>query len=455
MALGIALWLLGNTTMRKAWGLLFTMVLSGSCVAQPHDRTPESALIVYKIQAGDTLIQLSRKYLKQPADLEAIRHLNHLRNIDLLPTGDFLKIPRAYVKQSPSQATIISLSCARPIRAGTPLRPMSMGSVLNEGAIIDIPAECHVSMMLEDSSVIRLPSSAAVKISTLRKNALESSPEVQLDLVRGRIELEVYKGRAQTTPFEVRTPLSITGVRGTEFRVGYAPTEQTGQVEVLGGVVQAMGLSDAESRAIKKGQGVPFDSSGKALPIEQLLSAPVFERAELVNRTQSTYNIKLIGRSQAKHFVAISSKSANFLGEHASQILRTPEVTVANLTSSATFYQLTAVSQAGLVGTPHQYGFCTAQGEVKAGRCKAVFDAPMSENVMITFSLTREVQGGTQELVSTQKLQARNGQFAIEGLPSGSYKWNMSYGTSQALTSSMITKQSGSFDLIALVATPP
>jgi hypothetical protein len=103
-------------------------------------------------------------------------------------------------------------------------------------------------MLLEDSSVIRLPSSAAVKIAILRKNALESSPEVQLDLVRGRIELEVYKGRAQTTPFEVRTPLSITGVRGTEFRVGYAPAEQTGQVEVLGGVVQAMGLSDAESK---------------------------------------------------------------------------------------------------------------------------------------------------------------------------------------------------------------
>jgi hypothetical protein len=200
---------------------------------------------------------------------------------------------------------------------------------------------------------------------------------------------------------------------------------------------------------------VPFDSSGKALPIEQLLSAPVFERAELVNRGQGTYNIKLIGRAQAKHYVAISAKSANLLGERASHMMRTPELTASNLTSYATFYQFAAVSQAGLVGSPRQYGFCTVQGDVKAGRCRAVFEAPMSETAMITFSLVRYSQGGTQELVSTQKLQARNGQFTIEGLPSGHYKWNMSYGAAQPGTSLTTTKQSGSFDLIALAATSP
>lgn len=178
--------------MRKTWGLLFTMLLSGTSFAQLNDNRPEGALIIYKIQAGDTLSQLSRKYLKQPADLQAIRHLNHLRSIDLLPAGDLLKIPRPSVKQRPSQATIISLSCARAIAAGTPPKPMSVGSVLTEDAIIDVPAECHIAMLLEDGSVIRLPSSAAVKIATLRKNALESSPEVQLDLVKGRVELEVY-----------------------------------------------------------------------------------------------------------------------------------------------------------------------------------------------------------------------------------------------------------------------
>jgi hypothetical protein len=416
-------------------------------------------LIFYKVKVGDTLNKLSRKYLKQPIDLEIIRDLNSLKNIDLLPSGEILKIPRDAVKQSPSIATISNLSCERPIRAGTPLRLMSVGSVLNEGAIIDIPAECHVSLLLEDYSVIRLPSSAAIKIAILRKNALESSPEVRLDLVRGRVELEVFKGRAQTTPFEVRTPLSVTGVRGTEFRVGYAPTEQTGQVEVLGGVVRAMGISDDESRSLVKGQGMPFDRTGKALPPETLLDAPVFESAHPVSQKANAYNIKLSGKEEAKHYVAISSKTANLLGERSSYLLQTPEVSTSTLTQSATFYQFASVSNAGLMGSARQYGFCSVTGDVRAARCRAIFEAPMAEKALITFILKRQSGGTAQELVSTQKLQAHNGQFMIEGLPAGHYNWSLSYvsAMSEAERSrpNKAMKQTGSFDLIALSSTAP
>jgi hypothetical protein len=440
--------------MSKVWLSLIWATLFAQAHGQDKEMPMDRPLIVYKIQNGDTLIQLSRKFLRQPADLEAIRALNNLKSIDLLPSGELLKVPRHAVKQSPSQATVISLSCAREIRAGTPLRPMSIGSVLNEGAIIDIPAECHISLLLEDSSVIRLPSSAAIKISILRKNALESSPEVQLDLVRGRIELDVYKGRSKTTPFEVKTPLSVTGVRGTEFRVGYAPSEQIGQVEVVGGLVQANGIKDSTSQPVTKGQGLPFDKTGKALPIENLLPPPVFERAELVNRSQASYALKLVGRAQSSHYIATHSKTVNFLSEQLSQRLQAPELTASNLGSEAIFYKFSSVSNAGLVGSTRQYGFCTVQGEIKFGRCRAVFDAPLAEGVMIAFSLIRHAQGGVQELVSTNKLQARNGKFTIEGLPAGHYTWSMSYATTQSHASSPTneTKQSGAFDLLTLPA---
>jgi hypothetical protein len=445
--------------MCKAWGLCFLALFQVSAIAQSNVSTTDAPLIFYKIKGGDTLNQLSQKYLKQPADLEIIRDLNALKSVDLLPSGEILKIPRDAVKQSPSQATISSLTCGRPIRAGTPLRPMSVGSVLNEGAIIDIPAECHVSMLLEDSSVIRLPSSAAIKIAVLRKNALESSPEVQLDLVRGRIELEVYKGRSQTTPFQVRTPLSVTGVRGTEFRVGYTQAEQTGQVEVLGGSVNSKGLNDLEPRSVAKGQGLPFDKSGKALPLETLLSAPVFERADQINLAKNSFVIKLVGRAKAKHYIATSAKTANLLGERSSNLLQVPEVTVTNLTQSAIFYHFVAVSNSGLMGAPRQYGFCIAKNDVKAARCRATFETPMADKSLITFILKRQHEGAAQELVSTQKLQAYNGQFTIEGLPAGHYNWSMSYDSalpeSERSPANKTLKQSGSFDLIALPASAP
>jgi hypothetical protein len=457
MGLATDSWPLMGLVMSRFYIAFISVLWGASCFSQSTSTSTEEPLIIYKIQTGDTLSELSRKYLRQPADLEAIRSLNNLRSLDLLPTGEQLKIPRAAVKQSPSQATVINISCSREIRAGTPLRPMSIGSVLNEGAIVDIPAECHVAMLLEDSSVIRLPSSAAIRISTLRKNALESSPEVRLDLVRGRIELEVYKGRSHTTPFEVRTPLSVTGVRGTEFRVGYTPSEEIGQVEVISGIVTASGSNDTQSQKITKGQGVPFDKLGKALPIEKLLGAPVFERAEMVNRDKASYNIKLVGRPQASRYIAISANSANMLGEQTSQTLSVPEVVAFNLTQQAAFYQFASVSNSGLVGSTRQYGFCAVNGDIKAGRCRAFFEAPLAEGVMISFSLTRHAQGTTQELVSTKKLQAKNGRFSIEGLPAGHYTWSMSYATLQSSigqqsNDARLTKQSGSFDLIAFSA---
>ncbi len=440
--------------MHKICILMLWAILPTITHTEPATPQTERALIIYKIQMGDTLSQLSKKYLRQPADLETIRDLNQLRSIDLLPTGELLKIPRHAVKQSPSQATIISLSCGRPIRAGTPLRPMSIGSVLNEGAIIDIPAECYASLLLEDSSIIRLPSSAAIKISILRKNALEASPEVQLDLAKGRIELEVYKGRSQSTPFEVRTPISITGVRGTEFRVGYAPTEQSGQVEVIDGAVRAMGINDSNFQSVNKGQGLPFDSSGKSLPIEKLISPPAFERAILTNKNQAIYTIKLASRTQAQNYLAIRSKSANFLSDQLSQVIKVPEINSTSLSQDTVFFQFSSVSQSGLVGSPRQYGFCVIQNDARSSRCRATFDAPMTENVMIAFSLTRHSQGSPQELVATKKLQSRNGQFTIEGLPSGHYTWTMAYTTLQNNTAST-SRQSGSFDLIAITSPAP
>lgn len=441
--------------MHKFCSLLLLCFLCIPTLSQASDAEKGLPLIFYKIKRGDTLIKLSRKYLKQSTDLEFIRSLNHLRNINLLPEGEVLKIPRSAVKQSPSQATVIALNCAQSIRAGVPPKQIQIGSILREGAIIDIPAECHSAMQLEDGSTLRLPSSAAIKIAILRKNAIETTPEVQLDLIKGRVELDVFKGRAQTTPFEVRTPLSMTGVRGTEFRVGYETTEQTGQVEVLAGVVSAKGQNDDEAKPVSKGQGITFDNSGKALPVENLLDAPEFKKAERINANEEIYDLQFTPVQLANHYTITSGQHVNLLGERLQKAAQITQIKTPPLNKDAFFYQLASVSKAGLMGPLQQYGFCFTVNEVKSARCRATFNTPKTEGTTITFSLIRHAQSGTQELVSTKKLQSHNGQFTIEGLPSGRYTWTMSYTTMREGLSPTLTKQSGAFDLFTLTASTP
>lgn len=442
--------------MNKALVLLFAVSLATVAFAQNKDGAEDQSVIVYKIKSGDTFNKIASKYLQQPFDMAALLKANQLKNIDLLPVGTELLLPRHIVKNSPSKATIMGLSCATAIRLATSAKPLTVGTIVQENAVIEVPPECHVSLLLEDGSIIRLPSSATLKITTLRKNALESAPEVRLDLTRGRVELDVHKGRAKTTPFEIRTPLSIMGVRGTEFRVGYSPEDNAGQVEVLGGIVQTRGSADTQARAITKGLGVPIDAEGKALSIEKLLPPPVFESALATAGSQPSFVAKLTAVPLANYYVADNANTANLTGNRSSQNLLAPELFIPRVTKQATFYQLTSVSTSGLVGTERQYAFCAAPTDGTAARCSAVFDAPLADGSPISFVLSRVANGASEQLVNTQNLQARNGRFAIQGLPAGNYNWTLSYAITPSSDTSIhdtVIRQSGAFELIPLIAT--
>jgi hypothetical protein len=439
--------------MNKSLAFLLGLCIAASSHAQSRDSHDESSVIVYKIKSGDTLNQLALKYLQRPVDMAAIQLANPQLNLDQLKVGAEINIPRQLVKYSSSKATIMGLSCGSAIRLAETTKPLAMGSVLHEGAVIEVPPECHVALLLEDGSIIRLPSSATLKITNLRKNSLEAAPEVRLDLVRGRVELDVQKGRAKSTPFEIRTPLSIMGVRGTEFRVGYSPEDQAGQVEVLGGVVQTRGLADAVGSALTQGLGVPIDAKGKALDIENLLKAPTFLGAQPTKDTPPSYAIKLQAVPQAHYYVAHVAKTANLAGQKHTQNLLSPEIFIPNLTSQATFYQISSVSQTALVGTDRIYAFCATPIE-QPPRCSAIFDASLASTTPITFSLTRTTNGVTEEIVNKQSLQARHGRFAIRGLPAGRYSWSLSYAMAQTDTNTKI-RQVGEFELIVIPHTSP
>jgi hypothetical protein len=442
-----------NIALAALLGVCLTTATAAS--ADNKDVSSEPSVIVYKIKAGDTANKLARKHMVQPVDLDAIHKANQLHNIDLLPIGFDLNIPRHLVKSSPSKATIMGVSCATAIRLKNSSQPLTVGTHVSEGAVIEVPAECHVSLLLEDSSIIRLPSSAQLKITTLRKNALESAPEVKLDLARGRMELDVNKNRGKTTPFEIRTPLSIMGVRGTEFRVGYSPDDGSAQVEVLGGIVETRGNTDAQSRAITKGFGVPIAADGKALPTEKLLEAPLFQNAQATPGSQPSFVAALSPIPQANFYIANSANTANFGGTQVSQHLLAPEIFIPKLTKQISFYQLTSVSESGLVGTERNYGFCATPTEPANARCTAIFDASLADGVPMSFTLFKTVDGAAHQLVNTQTLQARNGRFAIQGLPAGHYTWSLSYALSDASNSRQIIRQLGAFELIALSTQQP
>jgi hypothetical protein len=431
------------------WVLLFWV--QTSAWAQTNDAGVDS--VVYKIKPGDTLQQLSQKYMQLPVDMTALQKSNQLSDINRLSINAELRIPRHMLKYNPSSATVMGIACASPIRVND--KALSNGDMLREGAVIDVPPECNVALLLEDGSSVRLPSGATLKLTTLRKNLIESAPQVRLDLIKGRIELDVNKkGRTPTTPFEIHTPLSVMGVRGTEFRVGFSPDDSSAQVEVLEGIVQTQGSSDNQAKNITEGLGVPLSSEGKALDIEKLLPPPTFASAQNTTGAPPSFVVQLSAIEQANYYVAQIAGTANFSGPSKRENLLAPEIFIDRLSKQATFYQLTSISNSGLMGTTQNYGFCTPAPDSASARCAVVFDAPLASNAPISFLLTHTDNNVTKPTVDVKNLRAKNGRFAIQGLAAGHYKWKLSYPASAKSPQTQhetLVEQSGAFELITLL----
>lgn len=416
--------------------------------APPPLRTAEQSFVSYTVKPGDTFNRIFKQYLLPSANRTHILQANGLSNENRIPVGMQLRFARADLQFRPALAKVMALSCEQSIVSGNPPTALSVGSDVTEGAVIRVPADCQVSLAIEDGSVIRLPSSATLQFTALRIHALESVPEVRLDLQRGRVEINVKKNRSTDTPFEVTTPKAVMGVRGTEFRVGYDPDEDTTQVEVLSGTVAAQGGQDKSSQNVEKGFGVPYDKTGQSLGIEALLPAPSFVSAQKINARVPAQWVNFETLTLAKAYVVDSASTANLSGTRYSQTVQQPRVAVGRLDDTAVFYQFAALSTTGLLGQTRQYGFC--QPVNNNGRCNVVFDVPLANGIPMTLALTTQRDNATVNVIKPHTIEARNGRFAVQGLPEGLYQWTISYPLNQAQV-----VQTGAFELLVLSAQTP
>lgn len=434
----------------------FSLLLLCSLLPQitsSSERKPDQSVVRYLTKPGDTLGKIAQKYLRQPSDIYQIYKNNRLGLGERLPVGEELVFPRHLVRHTPSQATVMNISCATDLLSDDPSKSWNIGSQLSEGDVINVPSECHASLLLDEGSIVRLPSNAAVKIAVLRKSLLESVPEVRLELIDGRIELNVNKGRGKATPFEVRTPLSVMGVRGTEFRAAYSQRDQSALVEVLEGIVGARGKADAGTQSLTEGLGMPIDRNGKGAEPEALLPAPGFSRVESGGKDAQWFVLHFDRIARANYYIANTFGAVNLGGNQMTRNLLSPEIFLPRLSKQAVFYQMTSVSPSGLIGTAKTFAFCSH--ESKSPGCNLMIDTPLADNTPISLAMTRLQEGGTEQLILDEKnLRVSQGRFIIKGVEPGRYSWNLAYAPSARSTSEskIMIRESGVFDLIALPA---
>lgn len=248
--------------------------------AQPE--TPRSTEgLSYVVRPGDTLSVLASRFLSDPSEWPRLARLNGVTDPLLLPVGAVLRIPTEMLKtQARAQparsetARVAGFQGEVTVTQAGRTTPIRLDQSVAEGALIETGPNARLRLTLADGSAVAVPSNTRVRIDRLRARPETGDPDRVFTLLQGRMESRVASvGR--NGAYSIRTPVSVSAVRGTEFRSAYDENDGRASTEVLGG---AVAVEAGETiRILPPGYGAIATATGlkvSALPAAPYLLAP-------------------------------------------------------------------------------------------------------------------------------------------------------------------------------------
>lgn len=263
----------------KPAGVAALSLALGSVLASPALAQSSEPSLPYTVKSTDKLILLTKDLLVRPADWVQVARFNQMKDPDLIKPGQKLQIPLRLIKSQPAPSHLVSVSGAVQLGGA----PAAAGSVVGEGVKLQTgPNSSAVLQLADGSRVTLLPGTLAEVVSqrgyALRDASKSGSTTWFSGLVRlalGSVEALVAKNASRATPLQIETPTSLVGVRGTQFRVGYAGAGAAGaSTEVLAGLVRADNPKQASGADLPSGTGAIVNPKEKEVKVVQLLEAP-------------------------------------------------------------------------------------------------------------------------------------------------------------------------------------
>ena len=130
-------------------------------------------------------------------------------------------------------------------------------------------------MQLEDDTLITIPPSSTIRLDQLSKFKGTGLTDTVIDLSSGSMDASVAPSGNGVGRFEIRTPLAVTGVRGTRFRVdgsndGLTSAVIEGSVRLQG----RQGNTISAPKVVRNGYATRVHADGTLGGATRLLPAP-------------------------------------------------------------------------------------------------------------------------------------------------------------------------------------
>ena len=203
--------------------------------------------------------------------------LNRIANVRRIPVGTVIEIPRELLAYQPARLTVRNFSGPVTIDGVT----ARSGQLLAEDSVVRTGQGGFVTFEAVDGGSVSLPSNSRAQLVTSRIYALRRLRDVEFRILNGRGEV-IAPTLGEDERWRTSTPVAVTAVRGTNYRVGYSEEADLSVTEVVEGSVS---VSSGEVAAqTDAGFGISASSEGLGQPEELLPACPHRKPRRITNR---------------------------------------------------------------------------------------------------------------------------------------------------------------------------
>lgn len=311
-------------------------------------------VVIYIVRRGDTLDRLSRSFLVPERRWRALLSVAGVRRPTRLPIGWSLAIPRSWLRYKVEPARLASYRGTVSLSlSGRPLATTT-GMTIGEGTDVATAGNSFVTLTLADRSQIVIPSQSRVRVRELRRILLTGAIDYRIEVQRGRLETKVAPLGQPEGRYRIQTPISMTAVRGTEFRVSYESLEGAG-TEVLSGHVAFGPTESVSALLVDRSFGATLSGTGGPR-IEPLLPAPDLQNPPPL-QTRDAVEFAARPVSGVARYRAVIAADAGFVENIAEQISDTGVFSLSDIPNGNLFVRISAVAPSGLEGLAQAYSF--------------------------------------------------------------------------------------------------
>jgi hypothetical protein len=127
----------------------------------------------------------------------------------------------SFAADTARQAKVISSSGDALIKksGGAAWLPVKADMIVNQGDTIKTGKSSEAVLNLGGAGNVEVKESSQLSIAQLVQNSATGNKKTLLDLAMGEVFIKAEKLHGKEEKFEVKTPTSIVGVRGTKFSV--------------------------------------------------------------------------------------------------------------------------------------------------------------------------------------------------------------------------------------------